>query len=150
MGIIDTDQYRTLVESLDKLGVLKREITSVQAQRLSKTKKVSRKCIGRYRIVIPDSENNTIQLSGSTDDSDYAKVFIRNLNWYANEDDIEEALSRFGEISEIVIPKNKFTGSSRGFAFIEFEKKEAAKKAVEYKQSILIKGRKIYIQNYRE
>lgn len=150
VGIIDTDQYRTLVESLDQLGVLKREISTAQAQRLSRTKKVSKKCIGRYRIVIPDSENNTIQLSGSTDDSDYAKVFISNLNWYANENDIEKALSRFGEISEIVIPKDKFTGNSRSFAFIEFEKKEAAKKAVEYKQSILIKGRKIHIQNYQE
>jgi len=91
-----------------------------------------------------------IPLLGEKDESDYAKIFIANLSWYADEGDIENELSRFGEIAEILIPKNRSTGKSLEFAFVEFEKNESAKKAVKYNEPILIKGRKIYIQNFRE
>ena len=149
VGIVDTDKYRELVESLYDVGILKREISSSQAQTLAKKKRISKKSIGRYKIVLPDSGRNDIEEIGARDESDYAKVFVGNLDWHAKEDDIERELSGFGEISEIVIPKNRFTGKPRGFAFVEFENIESAKKAINSEDKIYIKERKIYIQKYK-
>ncbi len=149
VGIVDTEEYRLLVESLDELGILKREISSSQAQTQAKKNKVSKKSIGRYKIVKPNSASYEMQSKALNDDSDYAKVFVGNVDWFANENDIANALSKFGDIAEVVIPKNRFTGKSRGFAFIEFERKEAANKALENKEPIHIKGRKVCIQDFR-
>ena len=150
VGIVDADKYRELVESLDEIGILKREISSPQAQTLARKHKVSKKSIGRYKIVLPDWDKSEAKENQEKDESDYAKIFIGNLDWYAREDDIERELSKYGEISEIVIPKNRFTGKSRGFGFVEFEDTEAAENAINSNDQIFIKGRKIYIQEFKK
>eukprot|EP00004_Rigifila_ramosa_P014273 TRINITY_DN3231_c1_g1_i2.p1 TRINITY_DN3231_c1_g1~~TRINITY_DN3231_c1_g1_i2.p1 ORF type:complete len:279 (+),score=73.89 TRINITY_DN3231_c1_g1_i2:50-838(+) len=56
-----------------------------------------------------------------------ARVIVRNLFFKATEDDVRRAFSRFGEISEVQLPK-KENGLSRGFAFVQFFDKDAAAK----------------------
>lgn len=151
VDIVDTEKYRQLVESLAKLGILEREIPSNKAYSLAKKKSVSKKSIGIYKVTLPQSAflEKPLPLQDK-DNSDYAKLFIGGLDWYATEEDVENALSRFGEISEVSIPKNRYTGNSRGFAFVEFDRKDAAKKALESNEVLKIKGRKIYLQEYRK
>lgn len=148
-GIIDTEKYRQLIESLDKLGILKREISGSKAQALAKEKKVSKKSIGRYKILLPVEQHKVnIPTSEKQDESDYAKVFIGGVDWYATEEDLENALSIFGEISEIKIPKNP-QGKSRGFAFVEFESALAARNALQYEKKIKVRNRNLLIQEYK-
>ncbi len=149
VGIIDTDKYRKLVESLDVLGILKREVSSAQAQRLAKKQKVSKKSIGRYKMVLPDLVNDELKNTQGKDESDYAKVFVGGVDWKATEDDLYRELLRFGEISEIVIPKNSFTGKSRGFALVEFEHELSAKQAINSDEPVYINGRKLYFQKFK-
>ncbi|MEM9887115.1 MAG: ATP-binding protein [Bacteroidota bacterium] len=150
VGIVDTDKYRELVESLDEIGILQRAVSSAQAQNLAKKKRASKKSIGRYKIILPNSSRSEARSAQEIDYSDYAKVFVGGLDWNAEEDDIDQALSKYGEISEIIIPKNRFTGKSRGFAFVEFERTESAKKAIESEDNTFIKERKIYIQEFKK
>jgi len=150
VGIEDTEKYRQLVESLADVGVLKRVVSANQAFGLAKKKSVPKKSIGIYRIEFPSDANyNLVEKPIEKDSSDYSKVFVGGLDWFATEKDIEEILSKFGKISEIIIPKNYNTGKSRGFAFVEFESKSAAENALNSSENLTVKNRKIYLQEYK-
>ena len=56
-------------------------------------------------------------------------VFVNNLSFAANEDQIREHFGKHGSIVDVNIVRNNH-GKSRGFAYVEFEKEEEAKKAV--------------------
>ncbi len=150
VDIVDTEKYRLLVESLAKLGVLTRKVSSKEAYSLAKKTSVSKKSIGVYKITLPQTQHQKTTLYQDNDNSDYAKIFVGGLDRHATENDIENVLSRFGDISEVIIPLNRLTGNSRGFAFVEFDRKDAAKKALESVDELKINGRKIFLQEYRK
>lgn len=151
VGIVDTEKYRLLVESLANLNILRRIISNSRAGTLAKKGSVSKKSIGVYKITLPDlQKTERVNRISEKDNSDYAKVFVGGVDWYATEKDIEKVLSKFGSISEIIIPKNSQTGGNRGFAFVEFDSKEAANNALNTNQILKVKGRKIYLQKFKE
>ncbi|MEI7669788.1 MAG: RNA-binding protein [Pseudomonadota bacterium] len=57
-------------------------------------------------------------------------VFIGNLAFSTDKNELQDAFGKFGIISEINIPTNRETGQPRGFAFVKFETEEAAKEAL--------------------
>jgi RNA recognition motif-containing protein len=59
------------------------------------------------------------------------KLYVGNLNFEANEDQVRELFSNFGEVQDVKIVMDRFTGRSRGFAFVRFDSAEAAGKAKE-------------------
>ena len=58
------------------------------------------------------------------------KVFVGNLSWGVDDNQLKELFTPFGEITEATIIKNKFNGRSKGFGFVTFTTEEAAQKAV--------------------
>ena len=58
------------------------------------------------------------------------KLFVGNLPFNANENDLQIAFEEFGEIDEIRVIIDRETGRSRGFAFVTFAEKEAADAAL--------------------
>ena len=58
------------------------------------------------------------------------KLFVGNLPFSANENDLQEMFEQFGEIDEIRVITDRETGRSRGFAFVTFTEKEAADSAL--------------------
>ena len=151
VGIVDTEKYRQLVESLSTAGILKREIPSSKASNLAKKKLIPKKSVGIYRIQIPQKNlAETNQAGIVKDKSDYAKVFVRGLDWYASKEQLEKELSQFGVVEDIIIPKNRITGKSRGFAFVEFDSRESAIKALESDKRLKINGRRFFLQEFRE
>ncbi|MEM1215487.1 MAG: ATP-binding protein, partial [Bacteroidota bacterium] len=156
VGIVDTDYYRQLLEDLRKNGVLVSKVSNTEAQKLSKKKRVSKKSIPRFQIVLPAKNaaeevlQNINQTTEVDDNADYAKVFVAGVDWYATEADVEEVLSQFGSIADIVIPINKETNKSKGYAFVEFEKIESAKKALGFRGRLALKGRRLYINKVKD
>jgi RNA recognition motif-containing protein len=59
------------------------------------------------------------------------KLYVGNLNFEANEDQVRELFGTFGEVQDVKIVMDRFTGRSRGFAFIRFDTAESAGKAKE-------------------
>lgn len=149
VGIVSEDYYRQLIESLRKIGILDNKLSKSDIIREAKKRNISRKSVPRYQILSPLNEIFSKALSGESDTSDYAKIFIGNLPSEVSEEEIEKAFQQFGEISDITLPRNRSTGRSKGFAFIEFEKKESALSVLGSKESIFIGGRKIFIQEFR-
>lgn len=59
------------------------------------------------------------------------KLYVGNLNFEANEEQLRELFGAFGTVLEAKIVMDRFTGRSRGFAFVRFDTAEAAGKAKE-------------------
>ncbi len=57
------------------------------------------------------------------------KLYVGNLNFEATEADVNELFSTFGVVKEAKIVMDRFSGKSRGFAFVTFEEVDPAYKA---------------------
>ena len=59
------------------------------------------------------------------------KLFVKNIEGSVNEVLLESIFAQYGKIKDTKIVYDKITWESRGFGFVEFEKKEDALKAIE-------------------
>jgi cold-inducible RNA-binding protein len=57
------------------------------------------------------------------------KLYVGNLNFEASEDQVRELFNTYGEVQEVKIVMDRFTGRSRGFAFVRFDTADSAVKA---------------------
>ncbi|ROT84476.1 eukaryotic translation initiation factor 3 subunit G isoform X1 [Penaeus vannamei] len=60
-----------------------------------------------------------------------ATVRVTNLSENTREQDLQDLFRPFGDISRIFLAKDKNTGQSKGFAFINFKRREDAAKAIQ-------------------
>ncbi|XP_076119315.1 RNA-binding protein 28 isoform X2 [Alosa pseudoharengus] len=67
-------------------------------------------------------------------------VFIRNLSFDTEEDGLEEALLKFGELNYIRVVIHPDTETSKGCAFAQFKSKEAADKCIEASEEATASG----------
>ena len=68
-------------------------------------------------------------------------IYVGNLLFDVTEDELREAFKPFGEVTEVRLIMDKFSGKSKGFGFIEMPSKEEAEKAIEELNSKEMKGR---------
>lgn len=61
--------------------------------------------------------------------ADYRKLFLHNLDFKLNQDDLARIFGVFGRVLGVQLPKDK-EGRTRGLGFIEFEQHESAKRAL--------------------
>lgn len=59
------------------------------------------------------------------------RLFVGNLAFQTGENDLQDYFSQAGAVTSVNLMMDKFTGKSRGFAFIEFASPADAQKAVE-------------------
>ncbi|KAG0171641.1 Peptidyl-prolyl cis-trans isomerase cyp6 [Apophysomyces sp. BC1015] len=72
-------------------------------------------------------------------------LFVCKLNPVTRDEDIEMIFSRFGQINSCEIIRDRQTGDSLCYAFIEFENREDAEEAYFKMQSVLIDDRRIHV-----
>lgn len=58
------------------------------------------------------------------------KLYIGNLPFSIENEDLEEVFEQFGTVVEVFIPIDRETGKKRGFAFLTFENQASAEKAL--------------------
>jgi ATP-dependent DNA helicase RecG len=150
VGIVDTEYYRQLIADLQKKEILISEIKKPAAQLLAKKQRVSVKSIPRFKIIDPNSLPYKFESEKDYDKSDYAKIYVTNLPYSVTESQLEDFFTQFGEVSDISIPKDHFTGKVRGFGFVEFERKDVADKLLKDTEPKYLDGRKIYIQEFKK
>jgi RNA recognition motif-containing protein len=76
-------------------------------------------------------------------------IYVGNLSRDVTESDLREAFQAFGEIQTCNIIKDKFTGESRGFGFVEMPNKEEADKALAGMNGKDLKGRNLTVNEAR-
>jgi len=62
---------------------------------------------------------------------DLPTLRVTNVSEDASEDDLRELFQRFGRVARVFIGKDRETGIGKGFAFVSFEEKAHAQKAME-------------------
>jgi peptidyl-prolyl cis-trans isomerase-like 4 len=72
-------------------------------------------------------------------------LFVCKLNPVTRSEDLDLIFSRFGKILSCEVIKDKKTGDSLQYAFIEFDKQEAAEQAYFKMQNVLIDDRRIWV-----
>lgn len=147
VGITDTDYYRQIIDSLRMKKIIKKSKTKPQISRIAQSKGMPKKAIPQFFILLP-SAVPIVDSNEIIDDSEYTKVFIANLPLDITEKKIGESFRKFGEISNIEIPTDHYSGRQKGFGFIEFSKKESAQKAINASREIIIDGRNIVVDTY--
>jgi cold-inducible RNA-binding protein len=58
-------------------------------------------------------------------------IYVGNLSRETSDDDLRHAFEAFGQVTTINIIKDKFSGESRGFGFVEMPAKTEAEAAIE-------------------
>jgi RNA recognition motif-containing protein len=87
------------------------------------------------------SSSSSSQLKGAV--SKYNKVFVGGLSWATSEADFVRYFSKFGDVKEAVIMKDKATGKSRGFGFVAFSDPASVDKVMQAKDQIELDGRTV-------
>jgi len=75
------------------------------------------------------SSGGELEMRGRRDET--ATIRVTNLSEDTKESDLNDLFRTFGPISRIYLAKDKNTGLSKGFAFINFVHREDAAKAIE-------------------
>lgn len=73
------------------------------------------------------------------------KVYVGSLSFDTTEDTLKDLFSQAGTVDSVSIVMDKFSGRSKGFAFVEMSSEEEAKKAIEMFNGKELDGRKIVV-----
>lgn len=73
-------------------------------------------------------------------------IFVAKLNFKTSKEDLEEAFSRFGQVSSAKIIKDRETGRSKGFGFVEMPNDDEGNAAIEALNEKELDGRVIVVK----
>lgn len=76
-------------------------------------------------------------------------IYIGNLNYRVREEDLKQVMEEYGAVDSVKIIKDRETGRSKGFAFVEMTNEEDAKKAIEELNEAEYEGRQMVVKEAR-
>lgn len=76
-------------------------------------------------------------------------IYAGNLSRDLSEAELREAFEAFGGVNSVAIIKDKFTGDSRGFGFVEMPNKEEGEAAIAGLNGKELKGRTVNVNEAR-
>jgi len=77
------------------------------------------------------------------------KLFIGNLPFSTTNDSLGEFFAQYGEVMSAAVVKDRATGRSKGFGFVEFDDDAAADAAIAQDGQAEMEGRKLTINEAR-
>lgn len=78
------------------------------------------------------------------------KLFVGNLNFKTNDDDLKELFGQAGTCESATVMMDRATGRSRGFGFVEMATDEEALKAIQQFNGYDFQGRNLNVNEARE
>ena len=86
-----------------------------------------------------------------SEESSKNKLYVGNLEYSVSEDEIKQAFTDKGmEVKEVRIIKDKFSGRSKGFGFVELIDESKIQDAISAMDGQDLKGRKLKVSQARE
>lgn len=76
-------------------------------------------------------------------------IYVGNLSRRTSEEELRQAFEAFGTVDTAAIIKDKFTGDSRGFGFVEMPSKEEAMAAINGMNGRDLDGRTLNVNEAR-
>jgi cold-inducible RNA-binding protein len=76
-------------------------------------------------------------------------LYVGNLSFKVTDDDLKSNFSEAGEVASASIIKDKFTGQSKGFGFVEMKTEEGATEAIKKFNGGMLDGKAITVNEAR-
>ena len=76
-------------------------------------------------------------------------IYVGNVPHAASEEELREFFQAYGQVASVAIIKDKFTGESRGFGFVEMPSQEEAQAAIAGLNGKEFKGRALTVNEAR-
>jgi cold-inducible RNA-binding protein len=77
------------------------------------------------------------------------KLYVGNLPFSTTENELQELFAQAGAVQEVTLMQDKFTGKSRGFAFITMGSEQDAQNAINQLNGKAIEGRSLTVNEAR-
>ena len=72
-------------------------------------------------------------------------IYVGNLSWSMTDEDLSNLFTQYGAVTSGKILKDKMSGRSKGFGFVEMEDDEAARTAIANLNETEVMGRKLIV-----
>ena len=83
------------------------------------------------------------------DKGNNVKIYVGNISREVTDDDLREAFAAFGQVESAMVLKDKFTGESRGFGFVEMLAGSEAQSAINGMNGKDLRGRTLNVNEAR-
>ena len=77
------------------------------------------------------------------------KIYVGNLSYEVTDEDLRVAFEPFGQIESATILKDKYSGQSKGFGFVEMASKAEGQAAIDGLNGKELKGRTLNVNEAR-
>ena len=77
------------------------------------------------------------------------KLYVGNLPYTVTEDELREYFAQAGTVKSVSLIRDRDTGRSKGFAFVEYETNEEAQKAISLFNGTQLKERTLTVNQAR-
>ncbi len=76
-------------------------------------------------------------------------IYVGNLSFEVTKQDLQQAFEAFGQVESVNIIKDRFSGESKGFGFVEMPAKGEAESAINDLNGKELKGRALKVSEAR-
>jgi RNA recognition motif-containing protein len=76
-------------------------------------------------------------------------IYVGNLSYDVSEENLRQAFEAFGQVSSPTIVKDKYSGQSKGFGFVDMPSAEEARSAINQLNGKELKGRALNVNEAR-
>src|ERR1043166_1620940 len=77
------------------------------------------------------------------------KLYVGNLPFSTTENELQELFAQAGAVQEVTLMQDKFTGKSRGFAFVTMSSEQEAQNAISQLNGKTVEGRPLTVNEAR-
>ena len=78
------------------------------------------------------------------------RIYVGNLPWSVDNDSLKDLFSSYGDVADAVVIRDRETGRSRGFGFVDLSDDEAGNAAIEAMHGTEIEGRDLVVNQAQE
>ena len=78
-----------------------------------------------------------------------SKLYVGNLSFDTTEIDLQDTFGQAGTVNEVALMQDKFTGKSRGFAFVTMSSADEGQKAISLFHGKTVQGRPLTVNEAR-
>lgn len=77
------------------------------------------------------------------------RIYVGNLKYSVTDDELRDMFSEFGEVTTADVIKDKFSGQSKGFGFVDMPNDTEAGDAIQALNETMQDGRKLTVNEAR-
>lgn len=76
-------------------------------------------------------------------------IYAGNLSYDITEEELQQLFTEYGSVTKVTVIKDRESGRSKGFGFVEMENQADAEKAISELDGSSVKGRNLKINQAR-